>query len=97
MSYNLDPRPSPAPLSREQVVSLSRSFCVPQIELTAGRRGEEPNHATARKPVVLLSIIFNTLSKNSGVFFAIPRKNGISYKSDFNIRNSVLAELRFAL
>ncbi len=31
--------PTPCPLSRKQVISLSQSFCVPPIELTNGRGG----------------------------------------------------------
>ncbi len=61
MSYNLAPRPPSAPLSREQVVSLSQSFCVPPIELTDGGRGEEPNHATARSLYLTCLYSFNTL------------------------------------
>ncbi len=42
-------------LSRQQVVSLSKSSCVSPVELTDGRGGgggvgEEPNYTTARKP-----------------------------------------------
>jgi hypothetical protein len=44
----------PHTLSRQQVVSLSRSSCVSSVEFTDGRGGsrggEEPNQETARKP-----------------------------------------------
>ncbi len=54
-SYDLDPRPPPSPLSRQQVVSLSQSLCVSPIELTDwrsgdGGRGKKPNRTAARKP-----------------------------------------------
>jgi hypothetical protein len=58
-SYDSAPRQPPflPPLSHQQVVSLSLSFCVSPAELTDGRRGEgvgeEPNHTTAKKPVRL--------------------------------------------
>jgi hypothetical protein len=46
--------PTPSPLSRQQVVSLSQSSCVSPVELTDGRvwegAGEEPNHTRTRKP-----------------------------------------------
>jgi hypothetical protein len=39
---------------RRQVVSLSQSLCVSQVELTGGGggvvMGEEPNHTTAKRP-----------------------------------------------
>ncbi len=43
-----------SPLSLQQVVSLSQSSCVLQVELTGGREGgeglgEEPNQITAKK------------------------------------------------
>jgi hypothetical protein len=38
-SYNSAPRPSPLPLSRQQVISLSQSSCVFPVELTDGRKG----------------------------------------------------------
>jgi hypothetical protein len=47
-------RPLP-PLSRQQLVSLSQSSCVPSVKLIDGREGgdgvgEEPYHTTASKP-----------------------------------------------
>jgi hypothetical protein len=58
-SYDSAPRPS-----TEKVVSLSRSSCVPPVELTDGGvgagSGREPNHTPARKPGLLQTL--NTLS-----------------------------------
>ncbi len=39
-SYDSATRPSPYPLSSQQVVSLSQSSCVSPVELTDGKEGE---------------------------------------------------------
>ncbi len=51
--FGSSPTPFP-PLSGQQDVYLSQSFCVSPIELSemgeGGEVGTEPNHTTARKP-----------------------------------------------
>jgi hypothetical protein len=52
-SYDLAPHPLPPlpSVRRQQVVSLSQSFCVSRSSLlTGGAVGEEPNLKSARKP-----------------------------------------------
>ncbi len=49
----LAPPPPPRPISYEQVISLSQSFCVMPFSLSGGRGGGrwgEPIHMTTRKP-----------------------------------------------
>ncbi len=45
--------PTPSPLSRRQIVSLSQPSCVSPVNRREMGVGEEPNHATARKPCPL--------------------------------------------
>ncbi len=62
--------PPPLLLTRQQVVSLSQSSCVPSVEFTDGRergrggegRGKELNHTTARKPGPLYSLLLSVLN-----------------------------------
>jgi hypothetical protein len=41
-SYDSAPRTPPPPLSRQQIVSISQSYCVSPILLTGGRGGGGP-------------------------------------------------------
>ncbi len=63
-TYDLAPTSPPSPLlSRQQVVSLSQSFLVSQVELTNGRGGRVwgRSHIIRRRESLVLYKSFNTL------------------------------------
>jgi hypothetical protein len=49
-SYDSAPRLPPPPYSRQQVFSLSQSFCVSPLELEGDGGGQVAKSTTARKP-----------------------------------------------
>jgi hypothetical protein len=73
----------PLPLARQQVVSLSQSFCMSPVELSGGRDGEgvgeEPIYNAVRKPgplkIIHYSLFCAFLLKRPGAPEFVPARN----------------------